>query len=62
MTDELDLTILDALQEFIVIIRLTRSANTARAYTSALAAFATILEEHSIDPRTEKIFELSRKN
>lgn len=59
MPDYLKLTILDALQEFLVVIRLTRSENTTRAYTNSLAAFAKVLEEHNIDPRTVNIFELS---
>jgi integrase/recombinase XerC len=41
-------TIQDAMQDYLETVALARSANTARTYANALAAFAIVLEDHNL--------------
>lgn len=41
-------TIQEALQDYLEIVSLARSQNTARTYANALSAFATVLDDHNL--------------
>ncbi len=40
-----------SIEDFLDVIRLSRSENTARSYTNAMSAFIATIEEHGIDPK-----------
>lgn len=52
-------TIQEAIQEYLNMVAQARSENTARTYTNALAAFALVLDDHSLPIEKTKIEDLT---
>ena len=53
-----DLTIFDAIEQYVDTVRLARSENTARTYANALNFFLEVLDVRNISPKEMRISEL----
>jgi len=49
------------IQDYIDVIRLSRSENTTRSYANAMAAFTTAIEEHGLDPNKIQVRDISEE-
>jgi site-specific recombinase XerD len=47
----LEANLASTIQDFLDMIQLSRSENTARSYANAMSAFITVLKEHDLDPK-----------
>jgi site-specific recombinase XerD len=53
--------IVKACEQYIEVVRLARSAHTARAYANALKVFQAVLKKHGLDPETSPIDSLKEE-